>query len=162
MQDLNSPTSDGIHVPQSGRVLTTGLPGNSLELDDLLWEIHCHRENFSPRVTSISLHSSSNGELITAKGSSVTLAQFCSLESYFEQMNTCFTIACIYQPFSYPLGYYTRNHSWLLCTRFCFFMCLCVPQCVCRSPDGSVGKESTYNAGDSGLVPGWEDPLEKG
>ena len=25
-----------------------------------------------------------------------------------------------------------------------------------------VGKESTYNAGDSGLVPGWEDPLEKG
>ena len=26
---------------------------------------------------------------------------------------------------------------------------------------GSRGKESTYNAGDAGLIPGWEDPLEK-
>ena len=29
-------------------------------------------------------------------------------------------------------------------------------------PCGSVGKESTCNAGDLGLIPGWEDPLEKG
>ena len=29
-------------------------------------------------------------------------------------------------------------------------------------PYGSAGKESTYNVGDLGLIPGWEDPLEKG
>ena len=29
-------------------------------------------------------------------------------------------------------------------------------------PCGSAGKESTCNAGDLGLVLGWEDPLEKG
>ena len=29
-------------------------------------------------------------------------------------------------------------------------------------PGGSAGKESTCNAGDLGLIPGWEDPLEKG
>ena len=29
-------------------------------------------------------------------------------------------------------------------------------------PRGSDGKESTCNAGDPGLTPGWEDPLEKG
>jgi len=29
-------------------------------------------------------------------------------------------------------------------------------------PCGSAGKESTYNAGDLGLIAGWEDPLEKG
>ena len=29
-------------------------------------------------------------------------------------------------------------------------------------PDSSVGKESACNAGDPGLIPGWEDPLEKG
>ena len=27
---------------------------------------------------------------------------------------------------------------------------------------GSAGKESACSAGDQGLVPGWEDPLEKG
>ena len=27
--------------------------------------------------------------------------------------------------------------------------------------DGSVGKESTHNAGDPGSIHGWEDPLEK-
>ena len=33
----------------------------------------------------------------------------------------------------------------------------------CRGfPGGSVGKESTCDAGDSGLIPGWEDPLAKG
>ena len=26
----------------------------------------------------------------------------------------------------------------------------------------SAGNESAYNAGDLGLIPGWEDPLEKG
>ena len=26
---------------------------------------------------------------------------------------------------------------------------------------GSVDKESACNAGDPGLIPGWEDPLEK-
>ena len=29
-------------------------------------------------------------------------------------------------------------------------------------PRGSDGKESTYNAGDLGLIPGLEDPLEEG
>ena len=29
-------------------------------------------------------------------------------------------------------------------------------------PGGSDGKESTYNAGDLGLIPGWKDPLEEG
>ena len=29
-------------------------------------------------------------------------------------------------------------------------------------PCGSVGKESACNAGDLGLILGWEDPLEKG
>ena len=29
-------------------------------------------------------------------------------------------------------------------------------------PDSSVGKESACNAGDPGLIPGREDPLEKG
>ena len=28
-------------------------------------------------------------------------------------------------------------------------------------PGGSDGKASVYNAGDPGLIPGWEDPLEK-
>ena len=28
-------------------------------------------------------------------------------------------------------------------------------------PGGSEGKESACNAGDLGLIPGWEDPLEK-
>ena len=27
---------------------------------------------------------------------------------------------------------------------------------------GSAGKEPACNAGDLGLIPGWEDPLEKG
>ena len=29
-------------------------------------------------------------------------------------------------------------------------------------PGGSDGKQSAYNAGDPGLTPGQEDPLEKG
>ena len=29
-------------------------------------------------------------------------------------------------------------------------------------PCGSAGKESVCNVGDLGLIPGWEDPLEKG
>ena len=29
-------------------------------------------------------------------------------------------------------------------------------------PDSSVDKESAYNAGDSSLIPGQEDPLKKG
>ena len=29
-------------------------------------------------------------------------------------------------------------------------------------PGGSEGKESALDAGDLGLIPGWEDPLEKG
>ena len=28
-------------------------------------------------------------------------------------------------------------------------------------PGGSDSKASVYNAGDLGLIPGWEDPLEK-
>ena len=28
-------------------------------------------------------------------------------------------------------------------------------------PGGSDGKESASNVGDSGLIPGWDDPLEK-
>ena len=30
------------------------------------------------------------------------------------------------------------------------------------SPCGSPGKESAYNVGNLGLIPGWENPLEKG
>ena len=29
-------------------------------------------------------------------------------------------------------------------------------------PGGSAGKESACNAGDLGLISGWEDPLEEG
>ena len=29
-------------------------------------------------------------------------------------------------------------------------------------PCGSAGKESAYNVGDLGSIPGWEDPLERG
>ena len=29
-------------------------------------------------------------------------------------------------------------------------------------PGGSYGEESAHNVGDPGLIPGWEDPLEKG
>ena len=29
-------------------------------------------------------------------------------------------------------------------------------------PGGSDGKESTFDAGDLDLIPGWEDPLEEG
>ena len=29
-------------------------------------------------------------------------------------------------------------------------------------PGGSAGKESTYNAGDLGLIPGWEDSPGEG
>ena len=29
-------------------------------------------------------------------------------------------------------------------------------------PGSSNGSESAYNAGDPGLIPGWEDPLEEG
>ena len=29
-------------------------------------------------------------------------------------------------------------------------------------PGGSGSKESACNAGDAGLIPGWEDPLKKG
>ena len=29
-------------------------------------------------------------------------------------------------------------------------------------PGGSTGKESAYNVGNLGLMPGWEDSLEKG
>ena len=34
--------------------------------------------------------------------------------------------------------------------------------CCLGFPGSSAGKESTCNAGDPGLIPGWEDPLEKG
>ena len=34
--------------------------------------------------------------------------------------------------------------------------------CSWGFPDSSAGKESACNAGDLGLIPGWEDPLEKG
>ena len=33
---------------------------------------------------------------------------------------------------------------------------------VLTNPGSSVGKESTINAGDPGLIAGQEDPLEKG
>ena len=44
------------------------------------------------------------------------------------------------------------------------FLCVCVCVCVCMYsamiqrdfPDGSDGKESTCNASDPGLIPGWE------
>ena len=37
-----------------------------------------------------------------------------------------------------------------------------VPGTYLGFPGGSDGKESTCNAGDLGLIPGQEDPLEKG
>ena len=37
-----------------------------------------------------------------------------------------------------------------------------VLKCLLGFPCGSVGKEPTCNAGDLGLIPGLEDPLEKG
>ena len=39
------------------------------------------------------------------------------------------------------------------------FLCLMSPK---QNPCGSTGKESAYNAGHLSLIPGWEDPLEKG
>ena len=39
------------------------------------------------------------------------------------------------------------------------FICLLISQK--GLPGGSVGKESACNAGDLGLLLGWEDPLEK-
>ena len=36
-----------------------------------------------------------------------------------------------------------------------------VVQCVRGFPGGSNGKESACNAGCLGVIPGWEDPLEK-
>ena len=43
--------------------------------------------------------------------------------------------------------------------------CLCLLEGALRFmgfPGGSAGKESSCNAGDLGLILGWEDPLEKG
>ena len=34
--------------------------------------------------------------------------------------------------------------------------------CLSELLIGSAGKESAHNEGDLGLIPGWEDPLEKG
>ena len=34
--------------------------------------------------------------------------------------------------------------------------------CLSELLSGSAGKESAHNEGDLGLIPGWEDPLEKG
>ena len=34
--------------------------------------------------------------------------------------------------------------------------------CIIGLPCGSAGKESACNVGDLDLIPGWEDPLEKG
>ena len=39
-----------------------------------------------------------------------------------------------------------------------FFKCL---PCIQGFFHSSVGKESACNTGDLGLIPGWEDPLEK-
>ena len=36
------------------------------------------------------------------------------------------------------------------------------PVCIYCFPGGSAGKESSCSVGDLGLIPGWEDPLEKG
>ena len=38
---------------------------------------------------------------------------------------------------------------------------LCNPGIKPRSSGGSDGKESACNAGDPGLIPSWEDPLEE-
>ena len=34
--------------------------------------------------------------------------------------------------------------------------------CLSELLSGSAGKESAHNEGDLGLIPGWEDALEKG
>ena len=38
----------------------------------------------------------------------------------------------------------------------------CSCEVVWTFPDCPVGKESSFNAGDSSSIPGWEDALEKG
>ena len=51
-------------------------------------------------------------------------------------------------------------------THMCVYIHTHIYMCVCilgqGFPCGSADKESTCNAGDLGLIPGWEDPLEKG
>ena len=37
-----------------------------------------------------------------------------------------------------------------------------LPKSILKLPGSSAGKESASNAGDPGLIPGGEDPLEKG
>ena len=43
----------------------------------------------------------------------------------------------------------------------CVCVCVCVYICIYSLPWWLSGKESTCNAGDTGLILGWEDPLEK-
>ena len=38
---------------------------------------------------------------------------------------------------------------------------LVIHQIIMGFPGSSDGKASAYNVGDPGLIPGWEDPLEK-
>ena len=45
-------------------------------------------------------------------------------------------------------------------TRVC--VCVCIYICIYMGfPGGSDSKESACSAGDSGLIPGFEDPIEK-
>ena len=63
------------------------------------------------------------------------------------------------------LGTDTTVHSPKSLSFFFFFFSLFILHwgiAVWGFPDSSVGKESTFNVGDLGLIPGWEDPLEKG
>ena len=41
------------------------------------------------------------------------------------------------------------------------YVCVCV-YIYMAFPGGSDSKESAYNMGDLGLIPGWEDPLQEG
>ena len=47
--------------------------------------------------------------------------------------------------------------EWLEC---CLFLCILLE--LDSFPGGSDGKEFACSVGDLGLIPGWEDPLEKG
>ena len=38
---------------------------------------------------------------------------------------------------------------------------LVITNCLLGFPGSSAGKESAFNARDLGLIPGWEDALEK-
>ena len=90
--------------------------------------------------------------------SQVTLLYLFSLD--------CFGFVCVCVC-SIIFGYYVSDSVFTICLHlFLLFLVLfsVLFFCVCFNTPWwpSDGKESTCNAGDPGLIPGWEDALEKG